>query len=94
MLSERLKNRLVKDRPMTSITLRSPVDVVNSLKQIAPLKGYSGYQTLLKAYIGEGLRQDEAKFAPDQTARLIDALKKRGVPEAVLDQATRDLSAA
>ncbi|MDP1614035.1 MAG: hypothetical protein Q8M11_23470 [Sulfuritalea sp.] len=94
MLSERLKKRLVKDRPMTSITLRIPVDVVDSLKQIAPLKGYSGYQTLLKAYIGEGLRQDEAKFVPDQTARLIEALKKRGVPKSVLDQATRDLSAA
>ena len=94
MLSERLKKRLVKDRPMTSITLRIPVDVVDSLKAIAPLKGYSGYQTLLKAYIGEGLRQDEAKFAPGQTARLIEALKKRGVPDSVLKQAARDLSAA
>ena len=35
MLSERLKSRLGKDRPMTSITLRIPVDVVESMKTIA-----------------------------------------------------------
>ena len=79
---------------MTSITLRIPVDVVDSLKEIAPLKGVSGYQTLLKAYISEGLRQDEARFSSSQTARLIEALKKRGVPDAVLDAATRETSSA
>ncbi|HET7595455.1 MAG TPA: hypothetical protein VFK15_00845 [Burkholderiales bacterium] len=35
-----------------------PVDVVDSLKAIAPHKGYAGYQTLLKAYICEGLRRE------------------------------------
>jgi predicted DNA binding CopG/RHH family protein len=60
MLSERLKSRLKKDRAMTSITLRIPVDVVESLKIIAPQRGLAGYQTLLKAYISEGLRLDEA----------------------------------
>ena len=94
MLSERLKKRLAKNRTMTSITLRSPLDVVDSMKQIAPLKGVSGYQTLLKSYISEGLRQGEAKFARGQTARLIEALKKRGVPDEVLDAAARDTSAA
>lgn len=54
MIRERLKKRLAKDRPMTSITLRIPVDVVESLKEIAPRKGFSGYQPLLKSYITEG----------------------------------------
>lgn len=63
-------------------------------EQVAPLKGYSGYQTPLKACIGEGLLWDEAKFAPEQTARLIEALKKRRISKTVLDRATRDLSAA
>jgi hypothetical protein len=40
--------------------MRIPVDVVESLKEIAPHKGYTGYQTLLKSYISEGLRKDEA----------------------------------
>ena len=77
---------------MTSVTLRMPVDVVESLKAIAPLKGFSGYQTLLKAYISEGLRQDEALFADDRTARLIEALKRRGVPESLIDEAARELA--
>ncbi len=76
MLSESLKSRLKNDRPMTSITLRIPVDVVESMKAIAPQRGFSGYQTLLKAYLSEGLRRDEAQFASSSQARLIDALKK------------------
>lgn len=56
MLSSRLKKRLLKDRPMTSITLRIPVDVVDSLKEIAPLKDVSGYQTLFNACISDCLR--------------------------------------
>lgn len=94
MLTDRLKQRLAKDRPMTSITLRIPVDVVDSLKAIAPLKGFAGYQTLLKAYISEGLRQDEAVYTNNQTARLIEALKRHGVSEAVLDEATREAETA
>ncbi|CAK0769961.1 conserved hypothetical protein [Gammaproteobacteria bacterium] len=94
MLSERLKKRLTKDRPMTTITLRIPMDVVESLKEIAPKRGLTGYQTLLKSYISEGLRQDEAKFSGSQAARLIEALKRHGVSEAVLDEASRELEAA
>ena len=66
MINETLKKRLDKDRPVTSITLRIPVDVVESLKAIAPHKGYAGYQTLLKAYISEGLRRDEAAFGSER----------------------------
>ncbi|TMH73821.1 MAG: hypothetical protein E6H52_14960 [Betaproteobacteria bacterium] len=92
MRSERLKKRLSKDRPMTTITLRIPVDVVESLKEIAPLKGLSGYQTLLKSYISEGLRRDEGQFTHGSTDRLIAALRKRGIPDAVLDDVARELA--
>jgi hypothetical protein len=44
MIPDRIKQRLVKDRRMTSITLRIPVDVVDSLKELAPKAGHSGYQ--------------------------------------------------
>ena len=94
MLTDRLKKRLNKDRPMTTITLRIPVDVVDSLKEIAPHKGLSGYQTLLKSYISEGLRKDENQFSRNASLRLIDALRKRGVPESVLEDAARELEAA
>ena len=93
MLSETLKKRLAKDRPVTSITLRIPVDVVDSLKTIAPHKGYSGYQTLLKSYISEGLRRDEATFASDAVQRLARALKKRGVSDKLVDAALKDAAA-
>lgn len=92
MLTERLKKRLEKDRPTTYITLRIPVDVVESLKEIAPLKGFSGYQILLKSYISEGLRKDEERYSGMSTTRLIEALKKHGVSEAVIEEATRDLA--
>ena len=77
MLSDRPKHRLVKDRAMTSITVRIPVDVVESMKAIAPQRGFAGYQALLKSYLIEGLRRDEAQLSPSQKARLIDALKKQ-----------------
>jgi hypothetical protein len=94
MISDRIKARLTRDRPMTSITLRIPVDVVDSMKEIAPQRGFSGYQALLKAYIGEGLRHDEAQFAFGPAARLIEILKKRGVPESMLEDAIREVHPA
>jgi hypothetical protein len=92
MISDTLKNRLTKDRPMTSITLRIPADVVESMRAIAPYKGFSGYQALLKSYISEGLRRDEAQFSVSKEARLIAALKKLGVPDSVIAEATRDVA--
>ncbi len=93
MIPDRIKQRLVKDRRMTSITLRIPVDVVDNLKELAPKTGHTGYQALLKSYISEGLRRDEAKFTFAPTQRLMQALKKRGVSAKVLDQALNDLAA-
>lgn len=90
MLSDTVKKRLSKDRAMTSITLRIPVDVVQSLKAIAPHKGFTGYQTLLKAYLSEGLRRDEALLANGTSEKLLRALRKRGVPAQVLDAARRE----
>ena len=93
-ISETLKTRLSKDRPMTSITLRIPVDVVDSMKSIAPKRGFTGYQTLLKAYLSEGLRHDEAKYTSNVQTRLLEALKRHGIPQEVLDEATREISEA
>ncbi|HMV55405.1 MAG TPA: hypothetical protein PKC15_16875 [Rhodocyclaceae bacterium] len=78
---------------MTSITIRMPVDAIESMKAIAPLKGLGGYQSLLKAYVSEGLRRDQAQYLDNAEARLIDALKRRGVPDDVLEDAARELHA-
>ena len=87
MISNTIKERLTKNRAMTSITLRIPVDVVESMKMIAPRKGLSGYQALLKAYVSEGLRHDESQFLFSKEAKLIEALKRRGISEQILDEA-------
>lgn len=44
-------------------TIRMPEDVIEDLKRIAPLLGFSGYQSLIRAYIiGQGLRVDLERF--------------------------------
>ncbi|HMN15590.1 MAG TPA: hypothetical protein PKD55_25010, partial [Bellilinea sp.] len=58
MKINKLKERLTKDRPMTMVSIRMPEDVVDDLKRVAPMLGFSGYQALMKAYIGQGLRAD------------------------------------
>ena len=91
MLNDRLKARLQMGRPMTSIKLRIPVDVVDSLKAIAPQRGFTGYQTLLKSYLSDGLQRDEAQCLRASTARLVQALKNRGVSAVLIALAEQDL---
>ncbi len=91
MPNNRIKERLTKDRPMTSITVRMPLDVIESMKRIAPQRGLRGYQTLLKLYLSEGLRRDEALFDPPVT-QLIKALVAHGVSPDLIDQAAKGIS--
>jgi len=93
MINERVKSRLRKDRPSTTITMRIPVDVVESLKTIAPIRGFTAYQTLLKSYINEGLRRDEAQADQVAIHKLSEALRRRGVKEAVLREAIAEAKA-
>lgn len=88
-----LKQRLRKDRPMTTVTPRMPEDVIDDLKRIAPLLGYSGYQPLMRAYIGQGLRADLARLEDAPMTRLLENLKAHGVPEDTLTKALADLPA-
>ena len=93
MIPDALKKRLTKDRPMTSITLRIPLDVSwNRWKQLAPYKGFTGYQALLKSYISEGLRRDETQFVFSKEAKLIAALKKSGVPDSIIEEAACEVA--
>jgi hypothetical protein len=43
---------------MTTVTIHMPQDVVEDLKRVAPRLGFSGYQPLIRAYVGKGLRAD------------------------------------
>jgi len=59
-----LKKRLRKDRPMTTVSLRMPEDVVDDLKRIASRLGFTSYQALVRALVGQGLRRDLASSHP------------------------------
>jgi hypothetical protein len=91
MSIEQLKRRLDRHRPMTSVTIRMPEDVVEDLKRIAPILGFSGYQPLIRAYVGQGLRQDLDRLENDAVAALISGLKKRGVSESVIEEALAEV---
>jgi hypothetical protein len=92
MSIEQLKRRLDRHRPMTSVTIRMPEDVVEDLKRIAPILGFSGYQPLIRAYVGQGLRQDLDRLENDAVAALISGLKKRGVSESVIEEALAEVA--
>lgn len=82
-----LKKRLKKDRPMAIITARMPEDVVNDLKRLAPLLGFSGYQPLLRYYVGKGLREDIERLEEPDIELLVKSLKRHGVRASVINEA-------
>jgi len=82
--SERMQERLRKDRPMTVISLRMPEDVIEELKELAPSLGFSGYQPLIRAYIGQGLRKDQARMENSQAQLLTESLRKHGIADQVI----------
>jgi hypothetical protein len=95
MKSSDLRARLRKDRPMSSITIRMPEDVVKELKRVAPLLGFSGYQPLIRAYIGQGLRRDLEKVqSRPRLDDLVKSLRRHGVTEEVITSALAELRTA
>src|SRR5437879_5451998 len=95
MKTSKLKQRLRKDRAMTTISLRVPQDVVDDLKRIAPRLGFTGYQPLIRAYIGQGLRRDlERLEGPPAMDRLLWNLRRHGVTEKVIKSAVEELQEA
>jgi hypothetical protein len=91
MKIEALKKRLDRNRPMSAVTIRIPEDVIEDLKQIAPLLGFSGYQTLIRAYIGQGLRSDLERLEGDTVFALVASLKRRGVSDEVIHEALNEV---
>jgi hypothetical protein len=92
MKMETIKKRLAKNRPMVSVTLRMPEDVIVDLKRVAPLKGFSGYQGLMRAYVGASLRDDMERFEGSAVAKLIEKLRENGVSEETLTKAASQVS--
>ncbi len=72
---------------MQSVTLRIPEDVIEDLKRVAPILGFSGYQPLIRAYIGQGLRADLEKLENDPVSELVTILKRHGVSDEIINNA-------
>ncbi len=85
-----MKRKLVptKDRPTTSISMRIPEDVLDKLKRIAPMKGMSGYQSLIKYYIGQGLLRDVdlIRMIEEEDLRLESTLRKIGLGKEKIEE--------
>jgi hypothetical protein len=72
-----------------------PEDVVKELKRVAPLLGFSGYQPLIRAYIGQGLRRDIEKIqSKPKLDDLVKSLRRHGVNEDVITSAIAELRTA
>jgi hypothetical protein len=82
--SERVRQRLKKERKMITISIRMPEDVIEDLREIAPALGFGGYQPLIRAYVGQGLRRDQAQMENSQVQMLTESLRRHGVDDQVI----------
>ncbi len=73
---------------MISVTLRMPEDVVEDLKRVAPAMGHSGYQPLIRAYVGRGLREDMDRLVGPDLEALVKELRQRGLDDDALAEVT------
>ncbi|MEW6366092.1 MAG: hypothetical protein AB1714_15805 [Acidobacteriota bacterium] len=89
--TNRIKKRLDRNRPMVTISIRMPEDVIEDLKMVAPCLGFSGYQPLIRTYIGQCLRKDLARLEHDQIGAFAEILRGRGVDEKVIADAMAEV---
>ena len=88
-----LKKRLAADRLMTEVNIRIPEDVLEELRRIAPQLGFSNAETLIRSYIGQGLRKDlERLEQTPEVSTLIESLRRKGVKDDVLADAVAELT--
>ena len=55
--------------------------MIEDLKEIAPMLGFTGYQPLVRSYIGQGLRKDLSRLDGSQVEALTESLRKHGVED-------------
>lgn len=93
MIEKRIRGRRRKDNQVTTISLRIPMDIVDSLKRIAPMRGFDTHRTLLASYISAGLRRDESELTRLTVSGLTEALLRRGVSVALIQEALAEIHA-
>lgn len=58
--SDRIRQRTSPKRQYVSVSLSIPEDVCEDLTAMAKLRGFTSYKALMRAYIGQALRNDLA----------------------------------
>ena len=92
MKSNDLKKRLKQGKAMVPVSIRIPEDVIEDLKRVAPHLGFSGYQPLIRAYIGQGLREDLVRLDNIPGLELfVESLQNHGVDTKTIKQAMADV---
>jgi hypothetical protein len=91
MKADKLKKRLRKDRPATSVTINLPEDVLADLERVAVHLGLTNAHALIRAYVGQGLRADlERLESTPEVTGLITSLQRQGVAEEVIATAVAE----
>ncbi len=83
-IAQRVQRRLQEDRPSSLVTVELPDDVIEDLKEIAPALGFSTHLSLIRTYIGEGLRKDLERLDGSSQIRLTESLRKQGLSETAI----------
>ena len=84
-LSEKMKRRR-KERVLTTVEIRLPEDIVEDLREMAPVLGVGSYQALIRAYISMGMREDESRLNQPEVRELIESLTRERVAEEVISE--------
>ncbi len=93
-MREKIRTRRQKDRPMTTISIRMQQDLIGDLKEMAALLGYSGYQPLIRFYISQGMRKDEAMMYEPDIPLLREVLQNRGMSETEIEQVISEVTSS
>lgn len=84
---ERLQRGLKSGTAMTPISIRVPDHMLDTLKEIATAKDFSGYQGLIRLYISNGMRADLKELDNVKIDALVKSLEKDGVAAEIIEKA-------
>jgi hypothetical protein len=73
-------NLILRRRPSQMVSIRVPKDTLEQLKLVAAQKEL-GYQSLLKLYIGEGLRRDLTEIDRENLIAKTTAVLRRHISD-------------
>jgi hypothetical protein len=79
-----------KSTTTTTVTLNIPDTILNDLKRVAPVFGFSNYQPLIQHYVDIGLRVDLERLKMPTIQSLINNLKRHGVDDTIIAQAVTE----